>query len=218
VFSLLLFSLFPYNQRFTFFMSAENIHPVTSRLLSRSEKEDALGHKGAAFWLCGLSGSGKSTLAVELERKLASESIHSIVLDGDNLRSTLNKDLGFSEEDREENLRRVSEVAKLLVGNGVVVIVSFITPLDKFREQAKDTIGPADYFEVYVQASFEICRQRDVKGLYEKASEGKISEFTGKDSAFEPPKSPWLTIDTESEDLDKSAENLLQAVLKEVRP
>ncbi len=198
-------------------MPAENIHPVTSRLLNRSEKEVALGHKGAVFWLFGLSGSGKSTLAVELEKKLASESIHSIVLDGDNLRSTLNKDLGFSEEDREENLRRVSEVAKLLVGNGVVVIVSFITPLNKFREQAKNIIGSADYFEVYVQASFEICRQRDVKGLYEKASEGKISDFTGKDSAFESPESPWLTIDTESEDLDSSAETLLQAVLKEVR-
>ena len=197
-------------------MPAENIHPVTSRLVKRSEKEGVLGHKGAAFWLCGLSGSGKSTLAVELEKKLTSESIHSIVLDGDNLRSTLNKDLGFSEEDREENLRRVSEVAKLLVGNGSVVIVSFITPLEKFREQAKNTIGPTDYFEIYVHASFEVCRQRDVKGLYAKASEGKISDFTGKDSAFETPESPWLTIDTESEDLGSSSESLLQAVLKEV--
>ena len=208
---------FPIINGLLFFMPAENIHPVTSRLLSRSEKEGALGHKGAVFWLCGLSGSGKSTLAVELEKKHASESIHSIVLDGDNLRSTLNKDLGVSEEDREENLRRVSEVAKLLVGNGVVVIVSFITPLEKFRAQAKNIIGAADYFEIYIHASFEICRQRDVKGLYEKASEGKISDFTGKDSAFEVPDSPWLTIDTESEDLKRSSESLFQAVLKEVR-
>ena len=176
-----------------------------------------LGHEGAVFWLCGLSGSGKSTLAVELEKKLADQAIHSIVLDGDNLRSTLNKDLGFSEDDREENLRRVSEVAKLLVGNGEVVIVSFITPLDKFREQAKSIIGSVDYFEVYVQASFETCRKRDVKGLYAKASEGKISDFTGKDSAFEPPSSPWLTIDTENDDLAKSSDTLLQAALKEVR-
>jgi adenylylsulfate kinase len=198
-------------------MPAENIHPVTARLLGRSEKEDMLGHKGAVFWLCGLSGSGKSTLAVELEKKLAEQSIHSIVLDGDNLRSTLNKDLGFSEDDREENLRRVSEVAKLLVGNGEVVIVSFITPLNKFREQAKSIIGSADYFEVYVQASFETCQKRDVKGLYAKASEGKIYDFTGKDSAFESPSSPWLTIATETEDLDKSSDTLLQAVLKEVR-
>jgi adenylylsulfate kinase len=198
-------------------MPAENIHPVTERLLGRPEKEGMLGHKGAVFWLCGLSGSGKTTLAVELEKKLATQSIHSIVLDGDNLRSTLNKDLGFSEDDREENLRRVSEVAKLLVGNGEVVIVSFITPLNKFREQAKSIIGSADYFEVYVQASFETCQQRDVKGLYAKASEGKISVFTGKDSAFEPPSSPWLTIDTENDDLDKSSDRLLQAALKEVR-
>ena len=198
-------------------MPAENIHPVTTHLLGRSEKEDMLGHEGAVFWLCGLSGSGKSTLAVELEKKLADQAIHSIVLDGDNLRSTLNKDLGFSEDDREENLRRVSEVAKLLVGNGEVVIVSFITPLDKFREQAKSIIGSVDYFEVYVQASFETCRKRDVKGLYAKASEGKISDFTGKDSAFEPPSSPWLTIDTENEGLDKSSDRLLQAALKEVR-
>jgi len=198
-------------------MPAENIHPVTTRLLSRSDKEDMLGHKGAVFWLCGLSGSGKSTLAVELEKKLADQAIHSIVLDGDNLRSTLNKDLGFSEDDREENLRRVSEVAKLLVGSGEVVIVSFITPLDKFREQAKSIIGSVDYFEVYVQASFETCRQRDVKGLYAKASVGKISDFTGKDSAFEPPSSPWLTIDTENDDPDKSSDRLLQAALKEVR-
>ena len=198
-------------------MPAENIHPVTARLLGRTEKEDMLGHKGGVFWFCGLSGSGKSTLAVELEKKLADQSIHSIVLDGDNLRSTLNKDLGFSEDDREENLRRVSEVAKLLVGNGEVVIVSFITPLNKFREQAKSIIGSADYFEVYIQASFEICQERDVKGLYAKASEGEISDFTGKDSAFEPPSSPWLTIDTENEDLGKSSEALLHAVLKEIR-
>ena len=198
-------------------MPDENIYPVTARLLGRSEKEDMLGHKGGVFWLCGLSGSGKSTLAVELEKKLAAQSIHSIVLDGDNLRSTLNKDLGFSEDDREENLRRVSEVAKLLVGNGEIVIVSFITPLDKFRKQAQSIIGSADYFEVYIQASFETCRERDVKGLYAMASEGEISDFTGKDSAFEPPSSPWVTIDTENDDLVKSSETLLHAVLKEIR-
>ncbi len=198
-------------------MPSENIHPVTKRLLARTEKENLLGHKGAVFWMCGLSGSGKSTLAVELERRLAGGSIHSIVLDGDNLRSTLNKDLGFSEEDREENLRRVSEVAKLLVGNGLVVIVSFITPLEKFREQARNLIGDEDYFEVFVKASFETCRQRDVKGLYAKASEGKIEDFTGKDSAFEEPVSPWLCIDTETEDPGKSSDVLFRAIANEIR-
>ena len=198
-------------------MPPENIHPLTTRLLSRRDKQDLLDQKGSVFWLCGLSGSGKSTLAIELEKDLASQSIHSIVLDGDNLRSTLNQDLGFSEGDRMENLRRVSEVAKLLAGNGVVVIVSFITPLEKFRQQAKSIIGSSDYFEVYVRASFETCQQRDVKGLYAKVSDGKISDFTGKDSSFEEPNNPWLTIDTENQDLDKSSETLLQAVLNEVR-
>ena len=197
-------------------MPDSNLYPISDRLLRRPEKERQLGRKGAVFWLCGLSGSGKSTLAIELEKRLSDRKIHSIVLDGDNLRSTLNKDLGFSNEDREENLRRVSEVAKLLVENGMLVIVSFITPLEKFRKQAKEVIGPSDYFEIYVKASFDVCRQRDVKGLYAKAGEGKISSFTGKDSSFEEPTAPWLTIDTESTSLSESVDSLLRSVLKQV--
>ena len=198
-------------------MPAENIYPISDRLLRRPQKEGQLGCKGAVFWLCGLSGSGKSTLAIELEKRLAACSLHSIVLDGDNLRSTLNKDLGFSDEDREENLRRVSEVAKLLVTNGMLVIVSFITPLKAFREQAKGIIGSSDYFEVYVKASFDTCQKRDVKGLYAKANDGEVSSFTGQGSSFEQPISPWLTIDTESTSLDQSAETLLQSALKVIR-
>ena len=198
-------------------MPAENIYPISDRLLRRPQKEGQLGCKGAVFWLCGLSGSGKSTLAIELEERLAACSLHSIVLDGDNLRSTLNKDLGFSDEDREENLRRVSEVAKLLVTNGMLVIVSFITPLKAFREQAKGIIGSSDYFEVYVKASFDTCQKRDVKGLYAKANDGEVSSFTGQGSSFEQPISPWLTIDTESTSLDQSAETLLQSALKVIR-
>jgi len=198
-------------------MPAENIYPISDRLLRRPQKEGQLGCKGAVFWLCGLSGSGKSTLAIELEKRLAACSLHSIVLDGDNLRSTLNKDLGFSDEDREENLRRVSEVAKLLVTNGMLVIVSFITPLKAFREQAKGIIGSSDYFEVYVKASFDTCQKRDVKGLYAKATDGEVSSFTGQGSSFEQPISPWLTIDTESTSLDQSAETLLQSALKVIR-
>jgi adenylylsulfate kinase len=218
VFSLLLFSLFSYHLRFTHsLMPAENIYPISDRLLRRPQKEGQLGCKGAVFWLCGLSGSGKSTLAIELEKRLAACSLHSIVLDGDNLRSTLNKDLGFSDEDREENLRRVSEVAKLLVTNGMLVIVSFITPLKAFREQAKGIIGSSDYFEVYVKASFDTCQKRDVKGLYAKATDGEVSSFTGQGSSFEQPISPWLTIDTESTSLDQSAETLLQSALKVIR-
>jgi len=198
-------------------MPDENIFPISDRLLRRPEKERQLGRKGAVFWLCGLSGSGKSTLAIELEKRLSDHELHSIILDGDNLRSTLNKDLGFTDEDRKENLRRVSEVAKLLVDNGMVVIVSFITPLEEFRKQAKNVIGHSDYFEVYVKASFDICRQRDVKGLYAKAEEGNVTNFTGKDSSFEQPTDPWLTIDTESTSLDDSADTLLQSVLKVIK-
>ena len=197
-------------------MPDSNLHPISDRLIRRAEKERLLARKGGVFWLCGLSGSGKSTLAIELEKCLSDRNIHSIVLDGDNLRSTLNKDLGFSDADREENLRRVSEVAKLLVENGLLVIVSFITPREKFRKQARKVIGDTDYFEIYVKASFEACRQRDVKGLYAKAGEGKITSFTGKDSTFEEPNSPWLTIDTERASLKESTETLLQSVLKQI--
>jgi adenylylsulfate kinase len=198
-------------------MPAENIYPISDQLLRRPQKESQLGCKGAVFWLCGLSGSGKSTLAIELEKRLAARNLHSIVLDGDNLRSTLNNDLGFSDEDREENLRRVSEVAKLLVTNGMLVIASFITPLEVFREQAKGIIGSSDYFEVYVKASFDACRKRDVKGLYAKANDGEVSSFTGQGSSFEQPISPWLTIDTENTSLDQSAETLLQSALKVIQ-
>jgi len=198
-------------------MPDENIHPISNRLLNRQDKEHQLGCKAGVFWFCGLSGSGKSTLTIELEKRLSDHQIHSIVLDGDNLRSSLNKDLGFSTEDRDENLRRVSEVARLLIDNGMVVLVSFITPLEEFRKQAKRIVGPSDYFEVYVKASFDACRERDVKGLYAKADKGKISSFTGKDSSFEQPKDPWLTIDTETTSINESAEVLLESVLKEIQ-
>ena len=198
-------------------MPSENIHPVSSRLIPKTEKEKKLGAKGKVFWLCGLSGSGKSTLAISLERGLMENGISSIVLDGDNLRSTINKDLGFSDEDREENLRRVSELAKLIIENGLVAIVSFITPQEKFRTQAKEIIGTKNYFEVFVDAPFDTCAKRDVKGLYKKASNGGIASFTGHQSTFEPPVSPWLKINTDKNSLDESSSTLLDAVSAEVR-
>ena len=219
MFSLLLFSHFPYHGWFKFLqMPAENLHPTSSRLVSREDKENLLGQRGGVFWLFGLSGSGKSTLAIELERELLKRRFSSIVLDGDNLRSTISKDLGFSEEDRAENLRRASELARILVDNGSVVIVSFITPLQRFRDQAKAIIGEENYFEVYVHASFETCRERDVKGLYAKADKGEIESFTGKHSPFEPPEKPWLAIDTEKETPDESSARLLESVLDEISP
>ena len=162
-------------------MEKSDIHPIKEQLIKQTEKESFLGHKGAVFWLYGLSGSGKSTLAIEMERRLHKQGYLSVVLDGDNLRSSLNKDLGFSDEDRKESVRRVSEVAKLLCENGLIVFVSLITPLKEFRDNARSIIGSENFKEIYIKASFETCLKRDVKGLYAKANQGLINSFIGKD-------------------------------------
>ena len=198
-------------------MKSNNIYPISDRLLNRNDKENLLGQKGYVFWFCGLSGSGKSTLAVHLEKDLHNAGIHSIVLDGDNLRSTINQDLGFSESDRAENLRRVSEIAKILVSNGLVVIVSFISPKEQFRQAARGIIGQDSFREVFIKASFETCQGRDVKGLYAKVKAGEIENFTGKSSSFEPPSNPWITIDTESESPEESSHELFRKIIKEVQ-
>ena len=198
-------------------MKSNNIHPISDRLLNRNDKENLLGQKGYVFWFCGLSGSGKSTLAVHLEKDLHNAGIHSIVLDGDNLRSTINQDLGFSESDRAENLRRVSEIAKILVSNGLVVIVSFISPKEQFRQAARGIIGQDSFREVFIKASFETCQGRDVKGLYAKVKAGEIENFTGKSSSFEPPSNPWITINTESESPEESSQELFRRIIKEVQ-
>ena len=160
------------------------------------------------FWLYGLSGSGKSTLVMEMEKRLHHEAIHSVVLDGDNLRSGLNKDLGFSDDDRRENIRRVSELAKILAENGIIVLVSLISPLQEFRSLAKAIIGEESFHEIYIQASFAACKERDVKGLYAKAELGKVKSFTGKESSFEEPESAHLTINTEDESKETSMNKL----------
>ncbi len=198
-------------------MVATNVHPVADKLLPRNDKELLLRQSGRVFWLYGLSGSGKSTLAIGLERGLHENGLFTAVLDGDNLRSGLNKDLGFSDEDREENLRRVAEVAKLFAESGLVTIVSFITPRQEFRETARAIIGEDDFRDVYVKASYSICEERDVKGLYAKARAGEIPDFTGKASTFEEPDSPWLTIDTENSSAEESLVELTDAVLTLVR-
>ncbi|MCC5789245.1 MAG: adenylyl-sulfate kinase [Opitutales bacterium] len=174
----------------------KNLFPTDGQLLSRQEKEKLTGQKGLVVWLVGLSGSGKSTLANALDRYFFSLGRLSVVLDGDNVRTGLNANLGFSEEDREENLRRVAEVSKLFVRNGLIVINAFITPLEVYRKKSREILG-SDLHEIYVRCSFEACRQRDVKGLYAKAAEGKVANFTGKDSSFEEPEQPDLVLDTE---------------------
>ena len=170
------------------------------------------GIAGAVFWLYGLSGSGKSTLAIEMEKRLHKQGALSIVLDGDNLRTGLNKDLTFSEDHRKENVRRVSEVAKLLCENGLIVLVSLITPLKEFRESARSIIGSRNFKEIYIKASFETCQQRDVKGLYAKANQGLINTFTGKGSCFEEPEDADLIIESESNPMENSAEELFQFI------
>jgi len=199
-----------------FFVKNSDLHPISDRLIPRDQKELLLGHKGLVFWLYGLSGSGKSTLAVEMEKRLHQQGIHSVVLDGDNLRSGLNSDLGFSDEDRRENIRRVSEVAKLFAENGIIVLVSLITPLREFRKNAKSIIGESHFQEVFIKASFKTCKERDVKGLYAKAEKGMVASFTGQGSEFEEPVADCLIIDSEKESPEQSADRLLDFINRSI--
>lgn len=191
----------------------DHLYPVFDKMLPRSAKETLLGQSGAVIWMYGLSGSGKSTLANLLERRLHADGRLVKVLDGDNIRSGLNRNLGFSDEDRLENIRRVSEVAKLFAECGVVTITSFITPNNELRRLAREVVGDADLLEVYVKASFETCRVRDPKGLYARVAAGEVKQFTGKDSAFEEPESPDLIIDTEAFSEEECLAQLLEAVI-----
>jgi adenylylsulfate kinase len=188
-----------------------NIHPEFHRFLNRHDKEQLLGQRGLVVWLCGLSGSGKSTIANAAERVLHQQKRFTIILDGDNIRTGLNSDLGFSDQDRLENIRRIAETAKVLADQGVVTFVSAITPKGELRDLARGIIGN-DLFEVYVKASYEACEKRDVKGLYAKASRGEIEHFTGKDGSFEPPANANLVIDTEHTTVEDAAFEVLEAI------
>lgn len=191
----------------------DHIYPVFDKMLPREAKEELLGQRGAVIWMYGLSGSGKSTLANLLERCLHEQGKMVKVLDGDNVRSGLNSNLGFSDEDRLENIRRVAEVAKLFADSGIVTVTSFITPNNELRDIAREVIGDDDLLEVYVKASFETCAERDPKGLYAKVKAGEVKQFTGKDSAFEEPSRPDLIIDTETLSEDDALKQLFSAVL-----
>ncbi|MGJ8650613.1 MAG: adenylyl-sulfate kinase [Opitutaceae bacterium] len=193
----------------------DNIHTEFHRMLGRESKEAQLRQRGHVFWFYGLSGSGKSTLANALERKLVELGYVTKILDGDNIRSRLNSDLGFSDEDRQENIRRISEVARLFLDMGVVVFSSFITPKRDLRASALEIVGSEDMTPVYVQASFETCAERDVKGLYAKAAAGGVKNFTGKDSSFEAPEAgdPDWTISTDNKTEEESLNELLEQVL-----
>lgn len=189
----------------------DNIHPIQDRLLSKAAKEKLLNQKGRVLWFYGLSGSGKSTIAIELERKLQGKGQLTVVLDGDNVRSGLCRDLSFSLDDRAENIRRVAEVSKIMAHAGIVAIVSLITPRESHRDQARAILEGYDLGFIYVNTSFEVCSKRDPKGLYEKAKEGSLKKFTGKDSLFEypGPANVDLQVDTEERDISQCVEEIM---------
>ena len=191
---------------------AENIYPIFEKMLQRKDREALLKQKGIMIWFTGLSGSGKSTLAIALERELYKQGILCRILDGDNIRSGINNNLGFSEADRTENIRRIAEVSKLFVDCGIVTIAAFISPTHAIRRMASEIIGEDDFLEVYVSTPIEECERRDVKGLYAKARRGEIKEFTGISSPFEAPEHPFISIDTSRQSLADSVKILLDAV------
>lgn len=188
----------------------ENIYPIFDRMLSRRDKEALLHQRGVMLWFTGLSGSGKSTVAIALERELHKRGLLCRILDGDNIRSGINANLGFSEEDRRENIRRVAEVAKLFVDTGIITIAAFVSPTEDLRQLAEYIIGKDDFKEIYISTPIEECERRDVKGLYARARRGEVKNFTGISAPFEAPKNPALSIDTSKMPLEESVNLLLK--------
>ena len=191
-------------------MTENNIYPIFDRMLSRQDKEELLKQHSVMIWFTGLSGSGKSTIAIALERELHKRGLLCRILDGDNIRSGINNNLGFTEADRIENIRRIAEVSKLFVDTGIITIAAFISPSNDIREMAANIIGKDDFLEVYVSTPIEECERRDVKGLYAKARRGEIKNFTGISAPFEAPAHPALTLDTSALSLEESVNKLLE--------
>ena len=192
---------------------ATNIYPIFDRMMSRDDKEQLLKQHGMMLWFTGLSGSGKSTVAIALERELHSRGLLCRILDGDNIRSGINNNLGFSAEDRVENIRRIAEVGRLFVDTGIITIAAFISPNNQLREMAAEIIGKDDFVEVFVSTPLEECEKRDVKGLYAKARRGEIKNFTGISAPFEAPEHPDISLDTSKLPVEESVKILLDYVL-----
>ncbi len=195
---------------------SDNIHPF-NHLLSRASKEHFLNQHAKVFWLTGLSGSGKSTIAKGLEQKLHSKGFFCVVLDGDNVRAGINSNLGFSNEDRIENIRRIAEVAKLFLQNGVIVICCFVSPTEEIRNLARTIIGEEDFKEIFVNTPVEECEKRDVKGLYAKARKGEIKDFTGVNAPFEVPANPDLEVLTKNKSAEESVNEVLTFVISQIQ-
>ncbi|MFC3041444.1 adenylyl-sulfate kinase [Virgibacillus xinjiangensis] len=182
--------------------------------VTKEERQKLNHHKSAVLWFTGLSGSGKSTLSVALEKELHHRGIHTYRLDGDNVRHGLNKNLGFSPEDRAENIRRIGEVSKLMTDAGLLTLTAFISPYREDRDKVRELLDEGEFVEIYAKCSVEECESRDPKGLYKKARAGEIKQFTGIDAPYEEPAAPELTIDTENQSLGESVETII-SYLKE---
>lgn len=191
----------------------QNIIPHNFSVL-KTDRQKLNGHKSCVLWFTGLSGSGKSTMAQALDVELHKLKIHTYVLDGDNIRSGLNKDLDFSSESREENIRRIGEVARLFVDAGIVVLSAFISPFQKDRDKVRELLEPGEFVEIYTDTSLEKCEERDVKGLYKKARMGEIKNFTGISSPYEMPLNPEIYLDTANKSIEENLAELLVQVKK----
>jgi adenylylsulfate kinase len=195
----------------------QNIFPVFHKILQREDKEKRLGQRAIVVWFTGLSGAGKTTLAKLLEEELFARNFMVQILDGDNIRSGINNNLGFSDEDRKENIRRIAEVSKLFMNCGIIAINSFISPTHEVRSIAREIIGNEDFIEVYINAPLHVCEERDVKGLYAKARRGEIKDFTGIGSPFEEPEQAALEIRTDLLTIGESVKKLLEYLLPKIQ-
>lgn len=190
----------------------ENIFPIFDQIVGRKEKEQLLNQTAKVIWMTGLSGSGKSTIAIALEKELVQKGFLTQVLDGDNIRTGINNNLGFSDADRTENIRRIAEVSKLFVNCGVITINCFVSPTNAIRNAAKEIIGKEDFVEVFIDTPIEICEQRDVKGLYKKARAGEIKDFTGINAPFEAPENAAIVVKTANKTVEESVNTILEQI------
>ena len=196
---------------------SNNIYPIFDRMMGREDKESLLRQRRVRFGFTGLSGAGRRTIAIAFERELHQRGLLCRILDGDNIRSGINNNLGFSPEDRVENIRRIAEVSKLFIDTGVITIAAFISPNNDLREMASSIIGKENFLEIYVNTPIEECERRDVKGLYAKARRGEIKDFTGVSAPFEAPEHPALSLDTSVLSLEESVNKLLGLILPKVK-
>ncbi len=194
-----------------------NIYTTFEKIKDRYQKEIYLKQRAKVIWFTGLSGSGKTTLASLLEKRLFELNYFCQILDGDNVRSGINRNLKFTEEERMENIRRIAEVSKLFMNCGIILICAFISPTNQMRKMAKEIIGEDDFLEVFVDTPLEVCEQRDPKGLYKRARAGEIKNFTGISSPFEKPENSFMSVDNTNPDIDKTVREMLLKIVPEIR-